>query len=168
MLYWRIKFEWGECIADLKLGCKECSDTIKHKTFDVTRRNALADLCLTTESEWETLAELNPQLKMQLKAVAMSEPLLTNVMCFHRKYQNGRRKTVVDEMLKMHETLKGRQLLTITRTDRMVAFKPDSLDSLIKLRERHRNLAATAEGTGAPSGAGPVRLSTSANADGEQ
>ncbi len=99
-----------------------------------------SDLCLVTRRDWELMAELNPQLKSRLKPVAESEPLLCVMMAFRKNYDAQRRQRFIADITRLHETPAGKQVLTVTKTERIAVFRPEWLEETRRLFERHREL----------------------------
>ncbi len=95
------------------------------------------DACVVDEVSLNLAKEMNPQLG-QLRVLARSRPMIESVVATpveSRPYQ----KELIDAMLALHEEPRGRQLLMVFRTDRLVRVQPGDLDSARDLwREYHR------------------------------
>jgi len=54
-----------------------------------------ADACVVTRAGWEVMCELNPQLKKQLRVLAVSGPLVPTVTCFRRGFTESIKQQVI-------------------------------------------------------------------------
>ncbi|MGA2267746.1 MAG: PhnD/SsuA/transferrin family substrate-binding protein [Bryobacteraceae bacterium] len=95
------------------------------------------DACVVDEVSLNLAKEMNPQLG-QLRVLARSRPLIESVIATpveSRPYQ----KELIDAMLSLHEDPRGRQLLMVFKTDRLVRIQPGDLESARELwRDYHR------------------------------
>ena len=103
------------------------------------------DLCLATRRDWEVLAELNPQLSHRLKPAAESGKLIMAVLAFRKGYDSARMKRFVDDLTHLHETPAGKQVLTITKTERIINYRPEYLEETRQLILRHAELTQRKE-----------------------
>ncbi len=99
-----------------------------------------ADACIVRERVFNTMADMNPQLKKELVVIARSEPFFRGLMCFHPDFDPERRKRIQDVSLRMHKSEKGRQILALFRSETLVAFERGFLDSTIALLDEHAAL----------------------------
>ena len=121
----------------------ECRTTAKANETLLAAFFGKCDFCVLTRQDWELLSELNPQLETKLHLVAESEPLLPNVMAFHRDCTGIEREGLLREMITLHERVVGRQVLTLTKVKRILPFDPGYLEATVRLRERHLALRET-------------------------
>jgi ABC-type phosphate/phosphonate transport system substrate-binding protein len=91
------------------------------------------DACLVTSYSFETLVELNPQLKTQLKAVAVSPAFAPAVMCVRANYESPYKQPVLDALRNLHLDPKGQQILMLFKIDEIVPMDPVSLESARQL-----------------------------------
>lgn len=94
-----------------------------------------ADACVATKESWQAMADLNPQLGVQLISLAESEAIVGNLIAFHRDFDLDGKDVFVSEMLRFHETESGRQILTVSKAKRMVPFQPEWLDGVREMLE---------------------------------
>lgn len=100
------------------------------------------DACVVDEISLNLAKEMNPQLG-KLKVLARSSPLIEGLIAMPVQpfpYQ----KELLDSMLSLHQNPRGRQLLTVFRTDRLVPIQPGDLDSARDLWRDNSRLIAPA------------------------
>ena len=83
-----------------------------------------ADACLVLERLFDTIAELNPQLRNELVTLANSPPLLMSLTCFTPACSPRMKQRTLVFGERMHHTPKGKQILTLFGLDRAVIFQP--------------------------------------------
>jgi hypothetical protein len=75
--------------------------------------------------------EMNPQLG-QLRVLARSRPMIESVMATPVE-PHPFRKELLDAVVSLHEDPRGRQLLMVFKTERVVPLQPGDLDSAREL-----------------------------------
>ena len=93
------------------------------------------------------MAELNPQLRAQLKPLAASPELVPAFTFIRPDYHGAPHDEIVAEVLKMHVTESGKQILTLFQTDRIERQPARVLESaraLIETRQRLLPASGTA------------------------
>ncbi len=105
-----------------------------------------ADSCIVTRDGFETMFELNPQLRADLQTLAISPPLLATVIAVRGDYRSDLKEALIDSLEKLHEEPKGQQILTLFKIDRLVPFKASYLDTAKELLTAHRRLGGQARG----------------------
>ncbi len=110
--------------------------------------------CITSKEAFETLSELNPQLKQRLHVVAESAPYAMHVICLRSNYALEKRENIIAEMSAMHESPNGRQVLLLTRINRIDRCDPKLVDAASDMLKRWKNLQATIATTGKGSSPG--------------
>ena len=96
-----------------------------------------ADACVVDEVNLDLAKEMNPQLG-QLKVLARSRPMVESVIATPAE-EGPYRKDLIDSILSLHEDARGRQLLMVFKTERVVRLQPGDLDSARELwREYYR------------------------------
>ena len=96
-----------------------------------------AEAALVTLEAYDLIVELNPQIGMRLEKAAVSEPLLTTVMCTRDGFKEE--PGVIERVsTSMHERPDGKQILTMMRVESLVRYEPAMMESLIRLVEAHR------------------------------
>jgi phosphonate transport system substrate-binding protein len=100
-----------------------------------------ADACVVDEVNLNLAKEMNPQLG-QLRVIARSRPMIEAVIAVPadpHPYQ----KELIDNMLSLHQDPRGRQLLMVFKTERMVRIQPGDLDSGRELWRDYYRLPGT-------------------------
>jgi phosphonate transport system substrate-binding protein len=111
------------------------------------------DACVVDEVNLELLKEMNPQLA-KLRVLARSAPLLESVIATPVE-PHPHRKELLETILALNNSPRGRQLLMVFRTGRLVHFKPGDLDTTRALWLEHGRLFGSAvRSTPAPT---PIR-----------
>lgn len=89
------------------------------------------DACIIDETSLNLAKEMNPQLG-HLSVLARSRPMIESLLAMPVEpfpYQ----QELIDSMLSLHENPRGRQLLTVFKTGRMVRIQPGDFDSAREL-----------------------------------
>ncbi|MCX6625998.1 MAG: PhnD/SsuA/transferrin family substrate-binding protein [Candidatus Solibacter sp.] len=89
------------------------------------------DACVVDEVNLNLAKEMNPQLG-QLRVLARSRPMVGSVIATPvepHPYQNE----LIDAILSLHEDARGRQLLMVFKTERVVRIQPGDIDSAREL-----------------------------------
>ena len=105
-----------------------------------------ADACVVRAIAFETMAELNPQVKDRLQVLVKSPGFVLGFVCLRKDLTPEIKQDIINSGLTMHENPRGRQLLTFFRMDKIVLFKSGYLDALIALRKEYYDLLARSEG----------------------
>lgn len=89
---------------------------------------------IVTESGFNLVAELNPQIKKELTIVAESKYIADGIICVNSSEKNlERKKSVIDIMSNVHNNTYGSQILTFFATDKVIKFKPEFLNEYLEL-----------------------------------
>lgn len=100
-----------------------------------------ADACLVTKSGFETMAELNPQLSQQLKIILQSDPYIPMLFAFRAHYNPPFKDQILNHLENWHNSVGGRQILTIFQTDSIVKLDYTQLhDSLELVKQRTQRI----------------------------
>lgn len=99
-----------------------------------------ADAALVSRSGFETMAELNPQLRQKLVVLAESVDLVPTVFVLRADYAPVFRGALLDALEALDGTSAGRQVLTIFRSDSLEQIAPSALDTAFQVIDRHRRL----------------------------
>ena len=89
------------------------------------------DACVVDEVSLNLAKEMNPQLE-KLKVLARSRPMIESIITTPVE-PHPLQKEVIDAMLSLHEDPRGRQLLMVFKTDRIVRLQPGDLDAAREL-----------------------------------
>ena len=119
------------------------------------------DACVVDETSLNLAKEMNPQLG-RLRELARSRPMIEGVIAVPaetRPYQ----QELIDAMLSLHEDPRGRQLLMVFKTERLVPVQPGDLDSARELWRDYYRLPGSPASR--PAGSEPARPVESTQAD---
>ncbi len=93
--------------------------------------------CVVTRAGFETMSELNPQLKKSLRVLAQSPNYVSTVICLRRGCDPELGLNVRSALGALHEDMVGKQLLMAFRIEEFQAYKPGCIQSVRALFERH-------------------------------
>jgi ABC-type phosphate/phosphonate transport system substrate-binding protein len=102
------------------------------------------DACVVDEVNLQLAKEMNPQLG-QLKVLARSRPMIESVIAVPAE-PHPYQKELIDSMLSLHEDPRGRQLLMVFKTDRLVRIQPGDLDSARELWRDYDRVTGSSPG----------------------
>lgn len=108
------------------------------------------DACVVDEINLNLAREMNPQLG-KLRVLARSRPMIENVTGVPTE-PNPLQKDAIDTLLSLHQDLRGRQLLMVFKTDRLVPIQPGDLDSARELWRDYYRLPGSTPNRPAGSG----------------
>jgi ABC-type phosphate/phosphonate transport system substrate-binding protein len=96
------------------------------------------DACVVDEVNLELLKEMNPQLG-KLRVLARSVPLVDSVIAAPVKPHPYRRE-LLEAILGLHQHPRGRQLLMVFKTGKLITIRPGDLDSARAFWAEHGKL----------------------------
>lgn len=97
--------------------------------------------CLVTKNAFDLMAELNPQVGMQMKILAKSPGYVRSVSSFTNKFmKTSFHKNLEEGIWKVASYPAGRQLFTLMRTDKVIPYKEEYLDGVKKLLAEYKLL----------------------------
>ena len=137
--------------AATALGALTKSDTPSKAVLKVFFHQA--DACLVTSNVFELACELNPQLRKELKVLAVSPEVVPTLFFFRPDFVSSVRHELEPAILDLHKSPAGIQVLTVFQCDRMMRCPLTSLDStreLLAEYERSRQLSVAEKPTNAP------------------
>jgi phosphonate transport system substrate-binding protein len=113
-----------------------------------------ADACVVDEINLHLAEELNPQLG-QLRVLARSRPMIESVLAVPADPHPDQQE-LIDSMQSLNRDPRGRQLLMVFKTDRLVRIQPGDLDAARELWRDYGRLSGpqTAESGPADRGKG--------------
>ena len=101
-----------------------------------------SEACLVTRAAFEVMAELNPQLRQQLRILAISPTLVSGAFAFRSDTTNAFRPQFLNAIDRLGNSQAGRQILTLTQADRIEVHPISLLDESLALITRHKRLCA--------------------------
>lgn len=98
------------------------------------------DAAVIDATKFELLAEMNPQLN-RLNILATSEPLVSGILCLKLTgWASERfRQDLVQAITELHLQPAGQQILNLFKTEQLVPFVPEYLDSMRRLHAQSRS-----------------------------
>jgi phosphonate transport system substrate-binding protein len=110
------------------------------------------DACVVDEVNLNLAKELNPQIG-QFRVLARSRPMIGSVIATSLE-QTADENKMIDAVLALHTDPRGRQLLQLFKTERVVRIQPGDLDSARDLFADYHRLEVSARIS--PKGFGPA------------
>jgi ABC-type phosphate/phosphonate transport system substrate-binding protein len=95
------------------------------------------DAAIEPLSAYETAAEMNPQVRQQLKVLARSPRLLQGLACVRRSLDADVRRRYLEKAVVMHELAQYRQTFVVLHVNQIIAFEPRFLDQTRALNDRY-------------------------------
>jgi ABC-type phosphate/phosphonate transport system substrate-binding protein len=99
-----------------------------------------ADAAIVTSSALETAQKLNPQLEKQLQVIEQSGNLSDGVACLLPSSSERFRRSLVDVVIRLNESARGRQLFAMFQSNGVTTFKAEYLHGLEELIQEHERL----------------------------
>lgn len=91
------------------------------------------DACLTTNSSFLTMAELNPQVSKQLLPIATSPELVSTLYAFRKGWNDRSRELVMHSLEDLRLSAGGRHILNMFQCDRLVVQPGACLQSALEI-----------------------------------
>jgi ABC-type phosphate/phosphonate transport system substrate-binding protein len=113
-----------------------------------------ADACVVDEVSLGLAREMNPQLG-HLGILARSQPMVGSVIATPAEPSQFQ-QDLIDTILSLHDDARGRQLLMVFKTDRVVRIQPNDLDTARELWKDFYRLPGSSPGRPPAPTAGPV------------
>lgn len=108
-----------------------------------------SDACVVTTNAFALACELNPQLRRDLRVVAMSPAIVPTVFMFCPGYTGEVRDKLESAIVTLHTTPAGQQVLAVFQCDRMERYPVACLESTRQMLTEYHQLKRN-NGTGAP------------------
>ncbi len=98
------------------------------------------DACLVTRKGFDTMSELNPQLRQKLRILAASPKLMVGLVGVHKDASDEMKGRIREALVQLHDTPSGRQLLTLFYCERMVAVDSSMMHGSVDLEAAYDRL----------------------------
>ena len=110
------------------------------------------DACIVTRRGFETMCELNPQVRTQLRVILTSPKLVPAVGFIRPSYHSPLRESLLAALQGLETSAAGTQVLTLFQSDELREAPASLLDSARDLLAAHRHLEppATSETKASP------------------
>jgi len=109
------------------------------------------DACIVTRRGFETMCELNPQVRAQLRVLATSPELVPALGFMRRSYDSPLRGLVLAALRGLEKSAAGTQVLTLFQSDTLEEQPASLLNTARDLLAAHRNLKLAGAGATNPS-----------------
>lgn len=100
--------------------------------------------CLVTRASYDLACELNPQLRRQLKELAVSPPLIPFFVYWRQNFDAVAIEEIEAALLELHTSVTGRQVLTVLQSSRFEKHPVSALEPTLELLRRQREGATGA------------------------
>ena len=101
-----------------------------------------ADVCVTTDTVFRTMTELNPQVGRRLRPIAVSPELLDRVSFFRKGYSPRAKQLLTHEASMLAGNEHGKQFLTLFKIDGVALLQDSDLDSVRVLLKEYEQRKA--------------------------
>jgi phosphonate transport system substrate-binding protein len=99
-----------------------------------------AEACLVTQSAYQTMVELNPQLGQKLRVLVRSPGVIKSLFCVVHDLDPKFVAETKKRLHSMHLTEDGQQLTMIFRLKRFFPFRPEDLEATERILNRYRTI----------------------------
>jgi phosphonate transport system substrate-binding protein len=105
-----------------------------------------ADVCLVTRQAFDTMGELNPQLRQKLRVLAMSPKVVTAMVALHKDSPDETKSRLQAALTGMYDSPGGRQILTLFQSGPLVAVDSSVLRGSLDIIAAYDRLKARRAG----------------------
>lgn len=95
------------------------------------------DACIVTDRGFQTMCELNPQIRAQLRTLVSSPKLVPALGFIRRGYDSPLRGSLLAALRNLEKSAAGAQVLTLFQSDQMHEGPVSLLDTALELLEAH-------------------------------
>ena len=99
-----------------------------------------ADACIATDYVFETLAELNPQMRNQLKIIAISPPIIHAVTIVRKNIDESLRNNMMNIISNLDQSAEGRQVLMLFKIEQMVPLYESDISTMETILYQYKAL----------------------------
>jgi phosphonate transport system substrate-binding protein len=99
-----------------------------------------ADACIISRNSFDIMAELNPQLRTQMRIIEETAPMATGVICIRRSCDQRQRETLKEILDTLDHSVEGKQLLTLFRMSGLIPHRPSYLESSVVFLKKYNDL----------------------------
>jgi ABC-type phosphate/phosphonate transport system substrate-binding protein len=109
-----------------------------------------ADACILTRHGFDVMGEMNPQVKKQLRVLAVSKPMVSTLSCFRRGFSESLKQRVIEAALKSQGKPAFEQVMILFKSDGLTQEPVSALASARELLATHARLCSSTNGAAAP------------------
>ncbi|NIA30276.1 MAG: PhnD/SsuA/transferrin family substrate-binding protein [Actinobacteria bacterium] len=99
-----------------------------------------SDACIVTQSAFDAIVELNPQIGESLIIIARSSPFLKSLNCFSNTIAKEKQNKIMKLILGLDNNPTGKQICTLFRISKLVPFQSSYLKNVGALFKEHQKL----------------------------
>jgi phosphonate transport system substrate-binding protein len=92
-----------------------------------------ADACLATQSGFETMVQLNPQIGKQLLPIKISPSVLPSLICLRRNLDAASKESYRQALLDLDVDAGGRQVLTLFSLDKLIPIAQAHISNALEI-----------------------------------
>jgi len=96
-----------------------------------------ADVCLTNDSGFNIMKELNPQIGQKMKIIAESPEIVESLAFFRGDYDASMKKSVIRRALKLGDTPRGQQVQMLFKISGLTTINEQDLFTLKRLLKEY-------------------------------
>lgn len=99
-----------------------------------------ADVCLIPSMSYNTMLELNPQLKKELTVIETSPILVNGLMCINKLIEPDLRKSLLEAASKIGKTPSGKQILNLFKSEDVIVFEEKYIKEIEILTDKYNKI----------------------------
>ena len=93
-----------------------------------------ADACLVSKNSFETICELNPQVRNTLTVIETSIPITIGIVALRKNISNPEvKKHIIEAFLNLHNKVAAQQFLSVFKIEKVIEFKEEYLKSTYEI-----------------------------------
>ena len=96
-----------------------------------------SDACLIPDVTYNTMVELNPQIKQRLRSIATSDNVLVGIGFFRKSYGEEYKNEVFKRIVTLQNSPRGRQILLLFKSEAFAQVEEKEFRSLNKLEDEY-------------------------------
>jgi ABC-type phosphate/phosphonate transport system substrate-binding protein len=94
-----------------------------------------ADACVVSRQAFDTMVELNPQIKEQLQIIDQSPPMPEMLVCIQHQIEPWFSSFLKEYILNIHTHARGRQIMTLFQISRLLPYREEYLEPVRRLMQ---------------------------------
>ncbi|MCB0746394.1 MAG: PhnD/SsuA/transferrin family substrate-binding protein [Ignavibacteriae bacterium] len=98
------------------------------------------DACIVLEPSYNSMLELNPQLKNELMIIEKSPEFVGGIMCINKNVSEDIKKIALDTAKKLSKTTSGKQILALFKAKKLVKYNPEYLKKTKELYDKYNKI----------------------------
>ncbi|MBK7104873.1 MAG: PhnD/SsuA/transferrin family substrate-binding protein [Ignavibacteriae bacterium] len=99
-----------------------------------------ADVCVIPSMSYNTMLELNPQLKKELVIIETSPILVNGLMCLNKSIEPDLKKSLLQAASKLGKTPSGKQILNLFKSEDVIIFEEKHIKEIQILNEKYSKI----------------------------